>query len=354
MAKFKQYTDPLSSGSFGGVDRLKRTSKKSKSKVKNWLQQEDTYTLHKPVRKKFQRRKTIVYGSKTQYQIDLIDTQNIKQFNEGTSFILTCIDVFSKKAAAVPIKNKTGASILKAIKIVFDQLGVPLKIQSDLGKEFYNAKLQTYFKSIKVKHFSTQNETIKAAVVERFNRTLKERLWRYFTYSKSSRFLHILPKIIKSYNNTYHRSIKMTPNEVNNQNKDKVWQNLYGNSVIPRNKTKPYKIGDCVRISKTRRVFDKGYKPSWTDELFWITLILNTQPTTYLIKDYNGDEIEGSFYKEELQKVAEKEEYEIEEILGERKIGKNRYEVLVSWRGYPASFNSYIPKESIKQYINNE
>ena len=349
MSKLNQYYNSSSNGSFGGVKRLVNSVRLKPKKVKEWLLNQDTYTLHKPIRKRFQRRQTIVYGPRKQFQIDLIDTQNIKKDNDGFGFILTCIDVFSKVATAIPIKNKTDVCVLKAIKKVFEELGIPKTVQSDLGLEFTNKKVQSYFKSINVKHFSTQNETIKAAVVERFNRTLKERLWRYFTYSSSSRFVEVLPNLIQSYNNSYHRSIKMSPNEVDSVDNEKVWMNLYGKSTIKK-KHNQFVIGDCVRISKTRKTFDKVYIPSWTEELFWISRVLDTNPTTYIIKDYNGDEIKGSFYRFELQKVAEKVEYEISEILKERKIGPNKYEVLVSWRGYPSSFNSYIPKEHIKEY----
>ena len=166
------YFKPTSRGSFGGIQRLARTTKQPQTKVKKWLQKHDTYTLHHPVRTRFQRRKTIVYAPKTQYQVDLIDVQKLKRFNKKFGYIITCIYVFSKVAAAFPIKNKTSTQVLAGMKKVFRQLGTPIKIQSDLGKESWSRKMQDYYKKNSVKHFSTQNETIKAAVVERFKRTL--------------------------------------------------------------------------------------------------------------------------------------------------------------------------------------
>ena len=114
---------------------------------------------------------------------------------------------------ARPIKNKTSRSIIPALKSIFAEAGLPRKLQSDKGGEFLSGPVQKYLKSKRIHHFTSQNEDIKAAIVERWNRTLKERLWRAFSRLDTTRFLELLPKLVKSYNNSYHRSIKRKPIE---------------------------------------------------------------------------------------------------------------------------------------------
>ena len=342
------YYDPESAGSFGGVKRLRATSRQALPVVKNWLKDQDVYTLHKPARIHFPRRRTIVGGIRDQYQCDLIDVQKLKRHNDGYGFILTCIDVFTKVAGARPLKNKTSTSIVPALKSIFKELGRPEKVQTDKGSEFFNRPVQKFLREINVHHFNTENETIKASIVERWNRTLKDRLWRYFTHTNNVRYVNVLPKVVKAYNNSYHRSIKRKPVDVTLANQEEVWQTLYGTprKISERTSLRP---GDRVRISKTRHVFKKGYLPSWSEELFTVSRVHQTTPRTYVIKDDHGEELIGSFYSQELQRVGEKEVYRIEEVLRERKTRRGK-EVLVKWLGYPTSFNSWIPKSNITHY----
>ena len=342
------YYEPDSPASFGGVKRLVNAEKnKDVKKVKTWLSKQDTYTLHKPVRYRFPRRRTIVYGAKEQFQCDLIDVQKLRKDNDGNGYILTCIDVFTKMGYARPIKNKTSTSIIPAFKSIFKASGRPKRLQTDKGTEFLNGVTQQYFKNNGIHHFTSQNESIKAAVCERWNRTLLNRLFRAFTFKQNRRYIDILPKLVSSYNRSYHRSIKRRPVDVNSQNAEDVWQALYGKPYAY--KTNRLKVGDRVRISKAKRLFKKGYLPSWSGELFTINRVLKTNPVTFNIKDDAGEELIGAFYQEELQKVGEKTVYEIERIIRERKTTKGRWEVFVKWKDYPASFNSWIFKSSIQK-----
>ena len=229
-------------GSLGGVEKLRRVTKRKKAAIKNWSSFEDTYTLHKPVRRKFQRRRTIVGGIDHQWQADLIDLQKLKKENEGHVFLLTCIDVFSKYAWVVPLKDKTGASLTKAFRQIFATGRKPLKLQTDKGTEFKNRLVQTFLRESKVEFFTTENEEIKAAIVERFNRTLKEKLWRYFTNANTSKYLDVLPHLVQSYNHTTHRSIQRPPVEVNTENQEEVWHELYGQK--PQVKPGKLRVGD--------------------------------------------------------------------------------------------------------------
>ena len=344
------YYDVKEPGSYGGVEALTRHSPRVKRKtVKKWLESQDTYTIHKPIKRKFRRRKVITGGINHQFQADLVDLQNIKRVNDNTAYLLTCIDVFSKYAYVIPLKTKTGKALVAAFKRIFNQIEEPpYHLQTDSGTEFLNKLLQNYLKEINVKHFVTWNQDTKSSIVEIFNRTLKRRMFRYFTKHNTKRYIDILPALTKSYNNTYHRSIKLAPSQVNRENQEEVWQRLYGG--VKPSEPKPFPLGARVRISKAKGIFEKGYLPNWTEELFTISEVLNrTSPVTYKVKDDAGEVLRGTFYREELQIVGEKEVYRIANILKTRTVrGKKEY--LIEWAGYPRSFDSWIPAKSIQNY----
>ena len=206
------YYDVKGIRSFGGIQPLAKTSKVKTKQAKAWLASQDIYTLHKPVRYKFPRRKTIVGGPNQQWQADLIDVSRLSGHKRGTKFLLTCIDIFSKKAWVEPLKDKTATPLVNALESI--QHSLPKKLQTDKGTEFLNRKLHQWLKAHKVHHFTTENEDIKASIVERFNRTLKSKLWRYFTRHDRLSYMDVLDSMVDVYNRTPHRSIGMAPNEV--------------------------------------------------------------------------------------------------------------------------------------------
>ena len=340
----KIYYTPKEAASFGGIQRLKEAShtkgKKLKTKqVVRWLSTQDTYTLHKPVRHHFSRSRVVVGGIDVQWQADLADVSRLASKNHGIKYLLTCIDIFSKYAWVEPLTSKTGKSLVAAFKHIFKSSRKPLVLQTDQGKE----------KAEGIHYFTTYNEEIKTSVVERFNRTLKTKMWKYFTKHNTNIFMDVLPDLVWSYNHTYHRSIKMQPVEVHQQNQEEVWHNLYGDMPVTYKRPK-FKVGDCVRISKLRKTFKKGYLPNWSEELFTIYKVIRTTPVRYVIRDEMNVTLKGSFYEEELQKVTKVNQlYRIETILKERQ-QKNRAQILVKWSGYPASFNSWINRSDLRKY----
>ena len=187
------YYSPNSKGAFGGVERLRRATnnKYSYQDIADWLRTQDVYTLHKPMRLHFTRRRTLVSQIDDVWQMDLVDMQEYQKDNDGCKYLLTCIDVFSKYAWVVPVKNKTGPTILDAIKLILKGGRKPVKIQTDYGGEFINKHNKEYLKEIGIGLYTTNSET-KAAVVERFNRTLKSRMWRYFTHRGNYRYMDII------------------------------------------------------------------------------------------------------------------------------------------------------------------
>ena len=347
-----QYYNPHHVGSYSGAKGLikglkKKNKRVSTSEVKTWLSGQDTYTLHKTPQRRFVRRKTIVSGPDQQWQADLIDLSSLKKHNKGVNFVLTVIDVFSKVAYAVPLLNKTSKRVIEGFKAVFRKAKkTPRTLQTDKGSEFTNSKVRSFLKEKGVKYFVSENDDIKCAIVERFNRTLKERLWRYFTRRETLHYLKVLPMLIGSYNRTPHRSIGMAPVEVGRDNQETVWRRLYGpKSARELSPLKnQIKIGDRVRISETRRQFKKGYLPSWTKEEFMVTHVLQTSPLTYKLQDEAGEPISGTFYEKELQVVTTSRDkvYNIERVLDKR-----GDEILVRWEGYPPSFDSWIKSSEL-------
>ena len=173
------YKNPVRPTAFGGKNRLYAGAKNIKRKdVDHWLAGEDTYTLHKPVRTRFRRRPTVTSGVFVQAQADLMDVRSHIKHNDGVAFLLTIIDVFSRKAWVFPLKNKSGSAVSAALRN-FEELENFRYLQTDKGKEFYNSDVRGVLKSSSIHHFSTENETIKASINEHFNRTLKPLLGQY-------------------------------------------------------------------------------------------------------------------------------------------------------------------------------
>jgi hypothetical protein len=178
-------------------------------------------------------------------------------------------------------------------------------------------------------------------------------MWTYFTHAATRKWLDVLPKFVQAYNKSTHRMIGQTPEELSHETDDGVreaeipqWLDVNMRKAVV-DKTK-IKVGDHVRLSKVKGVFAKGYLPSWTEEVFTISRIINKNPIQFKVKDYNGVEIDGSFYKEEVQVVAEPELYRIENIIRTRKVaGKKQY--FVKWLGYPDNFNSWVGEDAVQR-----
>ena len=229
----RQYYDQKRVGSYGGVAALQRVVPAERD-VERWLSMQDAYTLHKPVTRRFKRRCVVVGGPNQQWQADLVDMSRLKQSNNEITFLLTVIDVFSKRAWCVPLKNKSAAALVVAFRQLLSNSNnrAPTTLQTDKGSEFLNRPLQRLLKEYGVHHFTTHNEDTKASIVERFNRTLKTRMWRYFTKNQTLRYVDVLQDFVRSYNNTYHRSIGMAPSAVNGANQEMVWQRMYDHDSI--------------------------------------------------------------------------------------------------------------------------
>jgi hypothetical protein len=346
------YYNVRSPGSYGGVNALFRAmkGKATRKQVVNWLSEQETYSLHKPVRRRFPRRK--IYSRDIDYlwQADLVDMTHLAEYNDGYRYLLTVIDVFSKYAWVVPLKKKDAKTVMEAFDSIFVKRK-PLKLQTDKGKEFINITFQNKLRENNIKFYVSQNEDIKASIAERFNRTLKTKMWKYFTHHNTYKYIDILQDMVYSYNNTFHRTIKQTPSSVKKEDVPAIHERMYANSTITDTHPPHLKVGDKVRISKTRHTFEKGYLASWTEEIFTVSEVIKTSPPTYKLIDYDGESVMGSFYEYEVQRVVKTDNtYKIEKILKTRRRKKVK-EYFIKWRGYPDKFNSWVKEIDLKNII---
>ena len=295
----------------------------SRNQVKEWLKSQDTYTRCKPIVRRHKFRQTKVNYLGEQIQMDLVDMVKYRNQNKGYYWILTAIEILSRYAFAIPVYRKDTNNMTKAVTELLrkfkERFGdYPNFAQFDDGKEFYNVGVKTLLEKHGIKYFSTNSDK-KAAVVERFNRTLKTFMWKYF-YSKGTyKWIDILDELVYNYNNTKHSVILMKPKDVNKKNEDEVWTTLYGH-IYAESSIRKYKVGETVRISKYKSTFTKGYEANFTEELFKVVKVIRGDPTVYEIEDLEGEPIIGKFYEEELSAVNKRDDvYKVEKILKRKK-----------------------------------
>ena len=265
---------------------------------------------------------------------DLADMQLISKFNKGFKILLCVIDIYSKYAWVLPLKDKKSVSIVNTFQSTLKKSNrKPNKIRVNKGGELCNRSMKSWLEKNDIEMYSTHNEG-KSVVAERFVRTIKNKIYKYMTSISKNVYIDKLDDIVHKYNNKKHRAIKMKPIDV----KDNTYID-FGKEV--NNNDPKFKVGDHVRISKYKNIFPKGYTPNWSEEVFVIKKIRNTVPWTYVIDDLNGEEITGTFYEKELEKI-DQQEFRIEKV-----IKKKGDKLNVKWKGHDYSFNSWIDTKDL-------
>ena len=251
--------------------------------------------LHKPIIKKFDKRKVYSQFKDNIWGVDLANMQSLSRKNKGIKYLLCVIDLYSKYAFVIPLKDKKGISIVNAFnKITKQSERKPNKIWVDQGGEFYNNVFKKWLSDNDIIMYSTYNEG-KSVVAERFIRTLKNKLYKHMTATGKNVYYDVLDDVVNKYNNTKPSTIKMKPIDI--KNNKRVYIDEYNE------KDSRFKVGDTVRISKFKNIFSKGYTPNWSKEIFIVDKINDTVPYTYNLKHLNDEEIIGSFYDRDLQKT---------------------------------------------------
>lgn len=283
--------------------------------------------LHQQARRNYPRRRVYIKGYDDLWQSDLIDMQNYAKENNGFNYILIVIDCFSKFVWAVKLKQKTAQEVTTAMERIFKQGRVCKNLQSDGGKEFFNKNFNRLMIKYKINHYQTYS-ILKASIVERVNRTIKQLMWKTFSYQGSYNWINILQSLVNKYNSRVHRTTGFKPKDVKKIHEKKILKRMFPPSNVREGKIR-YVVNDLVRISKQKAVFDKSYTPNFSVELFRIIKIRRTKPTTYMLEDLKGQPIKGAFYKEEILKTNYKDKYLISKVL-ERKKKKSK----VLWYGF--------------------
>ena len=278
-----KFFDKKSTGS--GFKKLKNTAQSS-----SILADE----RHKPITRKVNKRKVYSQFKDNIWGVDLADMQSLSRKNKGIKYLLCAIDLYSKYAFVIQLKDKKRISIVNAFnKIIKQSNRNPNKIWVDQGGEFYNNVFEKWL-SDDINMYSMYNEG-KLVVAETFIRTLKNKLYKHMTTTGKNVYYDVLDDVVNKYNNTKHSTIKMKPTDVKN------------NKIVyideHNEKDSKFKVGYRVRISRYKNIFAKGYAPNWSSEIFIINKINDTVPYTYNLKDLNDEEIIGSFYDKELQKT---------------------------------------------------
>lgn len=346
------YYDISHPAGYSSMKKLYKAAKKilpsiTLNQVKVWLRHQETYMRHRKVIRKFRRRKTIARGIDSIWQIDLCDLSKLSVFNRGYKFLLTVIDVFSRYAFVRPLKNKTGLEVSKAIEHIFEtEKRKPNSLSSDLGTEFYNANVNLILEKRNIKLFSIHGEP-KMALVERFNRTLKTKMWKYFTSHNTKKYINVLPNLVSSYNNSRHRIIGMAPSQVNEKIEKQLWIKLYRKEFLKSIKYR-FNVGDYVKIRKIKKTFEKGYVANWTTDVYIVQKRYGTNPVTYKLKDINNEDVDGSFYEKQMQLVSKPKPditKQIDILRSRSHNGKTQY--YIHYKDWNSRFDQWIDKDQL-------
>ena len=250
---------------------------------------------HKPIIRKFNKRKVYSQFKDNIWGVDLADMQSLSRKNKGIKYLLCPLDLYSKYAFVIPLKDKKGISIVNAFnKIIKQSNRKSNKIWVDQGGEFYNNVFERWLSDNDINMYSAHNEG-KSVVAEKFIRTLKNKLYKHMTATGKNVHYDVLDDVVNKYNNTKHSTVKMKQIDVKNNKRVYIDEH--------NEKDSKFKVGDRVRISRYKNIFAKGYAPNWSSEIFIVNKINDTVPYTYNLKDLNDEEIIGSLYDKELQKT---------------------------------------------------
>ena len=276
------------------------------AKINDFLRQFQLHSVHKRItKKKFPRRKVIARFPFELFMADLIEYPADKYNNNGYCFILVLIDCFTKMLYAAPMKRKSKEWCADAFESILRKMDrFPINMVTDGGLEFFNSNVQDVFQNYGINHYRTPTSTKwKASVVERAIRTIKSRLEKYFEFSKKRKWINVIDQVIQNINQTPHSSHGFSPQDVNDENRNDVYKKLYPNkklSIVCR-----LKIGDRVRKIREKAIFEKGYKPNWTEEIFSIRDVRQSnQVCWYKLETLAGEKISGIWYYYQLNLVS--------------------------------------------------
>lgn len=357
------YHDISSPAGLGSMLRLYKEGKKknkdiTRLDVQKFLQQSRTYTLHKPTRRRFPRRKILAPKPRVIMTCDLADFTSLHKHNKGVKYILFCLDVFSRYLQVAPLKSKSALSSLSALQAILDseESKGTSRLFTDLGSEFYNSRVKAYLASKRVRLYSNFSRETKASLAERVIRTIKTKIYKYLTLKNTLTYIDILPTLVDTYNRTPHRGLgdEQTPSQVHQLRdiariKTQFRRMYLKRAPVNKPVTSDLSVGDLVRLQSTSRTqfkFNKAYTINNTEEIFKIARIDTSHAVpTYHLKDLEDEDIEGVFYREELIKTSLPDHYHVDILKSRTYRGRKQFKV--HWKGYPSKFDSWVDADDI-------
>ena len=338
--------------SYGRKQNILENVKATEEQIDENLRKNDIYTRYKQYKKPRKYSPIYVYKPRELFQADLVSFTNPEYIkaNDGYKYLFTAIDVFTKYAWVYPLKSKDCDTTKKCFEDILLKCGTqPEKLQTDRGSEFICAKFKNFLKSRNIHHYLSYSDR-KCPVVERFNLTIQQILYKILDKNESFRWIDYIDKAMKIYNNRKHTTIKLSPIDAEkNENEStvrKIFLKRYSKANIKTPKPK-YKLGDTVRIWKFKRLFDRGYHENFTTQYFKISKVLTNLPVVrYELEDILGEKIIGSFFENELVPF-EGMDFHRTEVLDSKGKGKNK-KYLVHYIGWPNKFNEWVSEDKLK------
>lgn len=399
------YTDPKSAGAFGGVQSLLRQSKKeglkvNKDTVKNFLEGQDAYTKHGRIiasKKGVLNERIITSGPYDLWEADLMDYPKSRPQQRTPAglpkYILTVVDAFTKNAWVEPLLNKNGPTMVKAFTAILDR-ALPDKVQldnlrTDAGTEFFNRGMKALYTARGINHYRAQKEP-GASIVERFNRTLGEKLARYATHNPhygQRELVDVLPQVVEAYNNTTHSATKTEPTTLHeaayttggkgikevladlkkdpSAGRDEAEAEMMAkfmshttagrykdpNPLDPVNGPAvqdPLPVGTAVRVNVRKNMFEKGRAKNFSDEVWTVKEAgVGGNPNAYALEDDQGEPMVGKIYRRQLQRLSRRpNEWEVT-VLRRRHLRGRDKEIQVQWVGHPHLPPQWIAEKDI-------
>ena len=361
------YHDHTHPSGLGGVKLLLEAARGrdrtiTRTDVKFFLRSSDVYTMHVTPRVNFQRLPILAPKPGTFLSLDIADLSSLSKHNRGYRYILVCVDIFSRVLQVRKMKRKTGEETRKALESILDDplTGNVRRIHADRGSEFYNSKVLALLKQHKIKLYSTFSQEIKASHAERAIQTLKRLVYKFLTLKSTFSYVNALQPLVDKYNHTPHAGLKSgaTPLQVHAltslEDIRGQFNRMYRDGGYKRVNKKPrshcYEVGQTVRVTLDSRgkAFYKAYKARFDEEYYTVHQVLELGCVpVYILKDLNGEILDGIFYSQELIAVEQPREYYPLRVLKSKGKGALK-KYFVSWKGYPDSYNCWIDKSALE------
>lgn len=350
----KIYYDISSPVSFSNAQRIYEYVKKesrfkiTKKEIENFLDSQEVHTTHIEPRKAKHFYGMTVPHSNYLVQLDSFFFDFDKEHKKR---IIMGVDAFSRKAAARAVENLKKENVNKAVQEIIQELK-PQRVMWDRGREFNNSLVYSTLRKNNIKYILA-NPPYKASMVERLARTIKVYLYKAMQFRGDVHWPKLLPKVINTYNNRYHSSIGMTPNQASLTAKEaEVWYRLRGKlwKSQPEPKKYEYELNDSVRIVNQKGPLKKSFYETFSTQVYFISArYAKSNVNRYKLKDANNNPVEDrSFTHNQLKvvNISSQTVYRIEKVIHQKLIRGKLY-AYVKWYNYNSSFNTYIPSSDI-------